>query len=96
LVKFKSRLEQPGPKQFRIKNSLLNLDVLNPRIDLVVAETYLIHIQPGQLLPEALQAKLTEIGRIKVMCSEAHYSYDHWPVGDYADPDILNRAIVME
>jgi hypothetical protein len=93
-IVFKDRNVFTGPKKFMIKNSLLNIDILSPRVELVVAETYLLH--SVQLPQHLVEEKLAEIGSIKVLCLEAHYSYDFWPLGDFDEADILRRALKIE
>jgi exonuclease III len=93
-VVFKDRNVFTGPKKFMIKNSLLNIDILSPRIELVVAETYLLH--SVELPQHLVEEKLAAIGNIKVLCLDAHYSYDFWPLGDFDEADILRRALKIE
>jgi hypothetical protein len=96
LLTLRDPVRQPMKKVFRIRNNLLDVDILQIRVELAVAEAYLLHLEPGQLTREDIATKLRKVGELKGQSLLVPYPYRYWPEGYYADADILNRAILME
>jgi exonuclease III len=96
LLTLRDPVRQPKKKIFRIRNNLLDVDILQIRVELAVAEAYLLHLEPGQLTREDIATKLRKVGELKGQSLLVPYPYRYWPEGYYAEADILNRAILME
>jgi hypothetical protein len=83
-------------KTVRIRNHLLDIDILQIRVELAVAETYLLHLEAGDLQQDFIKTNLRKVGELKAQCLNIPYPYRYWPAGYFAEADILNRAILME
>jgi hypothetical protein len=85
-----------GPKTFRIKNDLLDTDNLLFRVELSILETYIVHCEDAALPQEARERLLEDIGNLRLRVLNLPYPYKFWPSTDFADPDILARAVSVE
>jgi exonuclease III len=85
-----------GVKRFKIRNSALDIDLLQYRVEATVIETYLIHAIEGQIPVDRLNNMLMEIGLIKENCKDIPYPYEFWPNNLYDSADLVRRLLKTE
>jgi hypothetical protein len=85
-----------GPKKFAIRNNLLHIDILQLRVVLTVAETYLVHCAEAELPRQEVAALLREVGNIRQQILNLPYSYEYWPLDSFSEPDIISRRLNLE
>jgi exonuclease III len=85
-----------GPKKFVIRNNLLHIDILQLRVELSVAETYLVHREEAALPQQEAAAKLREVGNIRNQILNLPYPYEYWPLDSFSDADIISRRLKLE
>jgi hypothetical protein len=85
-----------SPKKFVIRNNLLHIDILQLRVELTVAETYLVHGEEAALPQQEAAAILREVGNIRNQILNLPYPYEYWPLDSFSDADIISRRLKLE
>jgi exonuclease III len=86
----------PVRRQPRINNANLNIDILEILVETTVAETYLIHLEEGELEPQVKADLLLQVGLLKRDLRAVPYPYELWPNNSYDAGDVVRRILQME